>query len=278
MSEVFITKARLGNIASLVSYQISEDDICNFYEKRLLGYFSKPELNKLTATKIILNSIENSSLRVKIIKLYKDAKERIEKHKTTKDSRWIYFGSSPTYHGNRNCIHLHSTYENYAIPVEIPENQIEEYRAFFLDPENKSYFKNKRDIFYARAELKFNVKIKNVEDIRRDNSGEEAINTIDGDSNQILEKIHQTISEMTVYKNESTHIAKIVSNTGFNTKAALKNPLFSDDKPIIIIWDEYKSKLKDLIIQHLTTEIAPDYKFDNQFLEDLGFRKCSKCF
>lgn len=73
MSEVFITKARLGNIASLVSYQISEDDIRDFYKKELLSYFSTPELNKLTAVKIILDSIENQSLRIKIIDVYKNA-------------------------------------------------------------------------------------------------------------------------------------------------------------------------------------------------------------
>ncbi|QTR46592.1 hypothetical protein J9253_01130 [Thiothrix litoralis] len=278
MSEVFITKARLGNIASLVSYQISEDDIRDFYKKELLSYFSTPELNKLTAVKIILDSIENQSLRIKIIDVYKNAKERLESYKKTSDSRWIYLGSKPAYHGNRNCIHLNSTYDNYEIPVEIPKDKIEEYRAFFLDPENKDCYINNRVAFFGRVEFKFNVIIKNIKEVHIDNSGEEAINMMDGDNNQILEKIHQTIDEMNKYKIESIDVGNIISKTGFNTKAALKNPLFNNEQSIIKTWDEYKSKLKDLIIQHLTIEIAPDYKFDHQFLEDLGFRKCSKCF
>jgi hypothetical protein len=279
MSEVFITKARLGSIASFVAYQtFSEKNIYNFYEKKLLDFFSKPELKKLTAIKLILDSIENQPLRAKIIEVHKNAKERIEKNKTTKDSRWIYFGSKPAYHGNKDCIHLHSKYENYEIPVGIPDDRIEEYRAFFLDPKNNSDYMNHRDRFFSNVGIKFHVRIENLNEVHIDNSGQESINMVDTDSNQILEEIHQTVRKMNEYKNESTHIAKIVSNTGFNTKAALKNSLFSDDKPIITRWDEYKSKLRDLMTQGLISTIAPDYKFDHKFLEDLGFRKCSTCF
>ena len=277
MAQVFITKSHLENIARLISYQsIDVNHIRGFYESRFLGFFSTPELNTLTAVSLVLESIKDEELKIKIITLHDNAKARIEKYNKNENSRWIYVGSKPAYHHDEKCISLYSTYENYEIPVEIPEDKIKDYRTFFLN--NIDEYTNKRDVFFAKVELKFNVRINNVKEVHKENSGRQSLNVFTGGHKQILSEISNIIEEMHKYKNQSNEVKRIISNTGFNTKKALKHPLYNESHEIIREWDNYKTKLKDLIIQDLTSIIAPEYKFDHDFLEELGFKKCSECF
>lgn len=279
MAQVFITRSRLKGIAQKISYlPYNTSDLCEIYENRLLDFFSIPERKTLEAIKLILESIGNEELSIDIIKLYNDAEARLEKYCTNKESRWIYFGSKPAYHHDQDCLSLKLDYENYEIPVEIPKEEIQNYRAFFL--ENFDLFLERRDVFFRRAGEKFNIIIHNVKEVHEKNSGNQSLTIITEDRDQILNKICDLTEEMHRYKNQSKNIKSIISNAGFNTKKALKQPCYCDNDDIHAVvetWHNYKEKLKDLIIQDLTTIISPDYKFDHNFLEEIGFKKCSKC-
>lgn len=277
MPQVFITKSHLENIARLISYQIVDANYMQkFYKVELLRFFSTSEVNILAAVSLILESIKDEELKIKILTLHDDAKARIGKPNKNENSRWIYVGSKPAYHNDKNCISLHSTYENYEIPIEIPENKIKDYRIFFLS--NIDDYANRKDVFFAKVELKFNVRINNVKEVHKENSGQQSLNILMDEHEQILNEISNIIEEMHRYKNQSKEVARVISNTGFNTKKALKNDLYNKNHKVIKKWDDYKTKLKDLIIKDLADTIAPDYKFDHVFLEELGFKKCSKCF
>ena len=279
MAQVFITKSRLKAIAQKVSYlPYNTSDLCEIYENRLLDSFSIPERKTLEAIKLILESIKNEELRINFIKLYNDAEARLVKYCTNKESRWIYFGSKPTYHHDQYCESLKLNYENYEIPVEIPKEEIQNYRTFFL--ENFDLFLERRDVFFRRAGEKFNVKIHNAKEVHAQNSGYQTLTIITEDKNRLLNEICNLIEEMYQYKNQSKNIKSIISNAGFNTKKALKDPCYYNNNEtysVVETWHNYKEKLKDLIIQDLIMLISPDYKFDQEFLEKIGFKKCSKC-
>ena len=279
MAQVFITRSRLKGIAQKISYlPCNTSDLCEIYEHRLLDFFSIPERKTLEVIKLILESIGNEELSINIIKLCNDAEARLEKYCTNKESRWIYFGSKPAYHHDQDCPSLKLDYENYEIPVEIPKEEIQNYRTFFL--ENFDLFLERRDVFFRRAGEKFNVIIHNVKEVHEKNSGNQSLTILTEDRDQLLNKIFNLTEEMHQYKNQSEIIKRIVSNAGFNTKKALRQPCYYSNKEslgIIKLWHNYKEQLKDLIIQDLISIKNPDYKFDHKFLEEIGFKKCSKC-
>lgn len=98
---------------------------------------------------------------------------------------------------------------------------------------------------------------------------------------QVLSNINNLTEEMYLYKEKSKDTKRIVSNAGFNTKKALEQPCYYNNKEVYEVvkkWDSYKQKLEGLIIQDLICAISPEYRFDQIFLEEIGFRKCSKCF
>lgn len=279
MEQVFITRSHLNRIAKTISYlPISTNAIYEFYKPKLLDYFSIPERRTLEAIKLILESIGNKTLEINIVELYESAQIKLHENKH-EYSRWIYLGSQPAYHYDDKCSSLIMDYENYEIPVEIKHEDIPSYRKFFL--ENIILYRERRDIFFARVEMKFHTKINNVKEVHAENSGSQSLTIIPTDRLQTLSNINNLAEEMYLYKEQSKHIKRIVSNAGFNTKKALKQPCYYNDKEayeVVKAWDSYKQRLKDLIIQDLIYVISPKYRFDQSFLEKIGFRKCSKCF
>lgn len=279
MAQVFITISRLRSIAKTISYlPISTNDIYEFYKPRLLDFFSIPERKALGAIKLILESIGNKALEINIVELHENA--QIKRYENEHEySRWIYLGSQPAYHYNDECKSLIMDYKNYEIPVEIKHEDIPVYRAFFL--ENIDLYREHRDRYFARAEMKFNTKINNVKEVHAENSGSQSLTITTTDRFQTLSDINNLVEEMYLYKEQSKNIKRIVSNTGFNTKKALKQPCYYNDKEVYEIvkaWDSYKQRLENLIIQDLICDKLPGYRFDQSFLEKIGFRKCSKCF
>lgn len=276
MDKVYITKSRLNSIAKIITHEYSGNEIRHIYESQLLVFFSARELKLLEAVNLILESIEQKNLRVEIIKMHDDARDKTEHYYRNEESRWIYLGSQPCYHYDKTCKSLQFDYLNYTIPVEIPKSKIREYRKFFL--ENIDLFKQQLDKFYLRVEMEFNVRINNVNEVNSKNSGAQTINFTREDESQILNAIYLLVEEMNEYKNQSSHTKKIIQKTGFNTKMSLKYPAYANDIDIIQSWDTYKKRLNDLLVQDLILRKNPEYRFDESFLEELGLKKCSKCF
>jgi nucleoside diphosphate kinase len=276
MDKVYMTKSRLSSIAKMIAYEYSGTEIRHIYESQLLKFFSTRELKLLEAVNLILESIEQKKLRVEIIKMHENAKDKIEHYYRNEESRWIYLGSQPCYHYDQTCESLQLDYHNYEIPVEIPKDRVKEYRKFFL--ENIDLYIEKAYLFYYRVEKEFNVKIHNVKEVYNENSGIQDLKLTRKNEIQALNAIYLLVEEMNEYKNQSSHIKKIIQNTGFNTKMSLKYPAYANDVEIIQTWDTYKKSLNDLIIQDLIARKNPEYKFDEGFLEELGLKKCSKCF
>lgn len=279
MAQVFITISRLRSIAKTISYlPISTNAIYEFYKPRLLDSFSIPERKALEAIKLILESIGNKALEINIVELHENAQIKLNENKH-EYSRWIYLGSQPAYHYDAECKSLIKDYKNYEIPVEIKHEDIPAYREFFL--ENIDLYREHRDKYFARVEMKFNTKINNVKEVHAENSGSQSLTITTTDRLQTLININNLVEEMYLYKGQSKHIKRIVTNAGFNTKKALKQPCYynnKEDYEIVKAWDSYKQRLEDLIIKDLICTISPEYRFDQGFLEKIGFRKCSKCF
>lgn len=176
-----------------------------------------------------------------------------------------------------------SEYKNYEIPVQITEDKIEEYRAFFI--KNIDLFERNQAAFYANVELKFNVRIENVKKIQASNTGEVGVeNSIIKSEAMLLNDIAMHVNEMINFKNSNENTQRTISNFGFNTPKAIKNAaspshnLNDDDLAKVKEWHELKNKLKDLIISHLIARYNPELSFNGGMLDELGFKKCRSCY
>jgi hypothetical protein len=162
--DVYITKSTLNHLSknfdlkghlSLIE-KLSEFNFnFNFDE-----IFSTRELLSMNSVKILLNSSNNENIRFDI---------ETNKRFINKKSRLIYLPNKPSYHYDENCKYLNSDYHNYDIPLEIRDEDIEKYREFFL--ENIDLFNDYPDRFYARVEIKFRTKIRNINTLNSKNTG-----------------------------------------------------------------------------------------------------------
>lgn len=274
MVGVYITKSNLRRIANEISHVVSTKEIEDIYRFNLCAILAVPELNVLSALKIIISSIDDP---IKVISLKEQA---LLREKIDKKSRWVFLGGSPAYHKTNNCRHLFSEYENYNIPVQIPYEKIESYRAFFI--ENIDTFKRNRAAFFAMVELKFNVRIENIEEIHADNSGGDIIeNRHIKPADELLSDIGIHINEMNKFKHSSDRTNNIIERLGFNTIKAINNSNAHrlDEVSLAVIkqWHELKSQLKNLIISHLIARYNPELTFNGEMLDSLGFKKCKAC-
>ena len=276
MSAVYITESNLNSIARDITGAISDTkSIEILYDFELRKTLAVPEIKRLSAIKLILESLDNPDVLFKIIQFHEQPK--IRQRKDPK-SRWIFLGGSPAYHKNKDCIRLKSEYKNYDIPVQIPSEKIEEYRNFFI--ENINLFERNQQAFYANVELKFNVRINGVKTVKEKNSGNEKLeNFLSMSPNQLLQKIYQHVELMGNFRllNET-----LIAKCGFNTPKVLQPEnvmrLSEDQMEVIKQWHTYKVDLKRLLVQHLTLKFNADFRFSGELLDFLGFRKCSECF
>ena len=275
MEKVFITNSKLQNIAfHLDQGQFTKDEVREFIEGRFLKSFNHDELKTMSAVKLVLESIQDEDLQITLIGQVK--KNREIKSRENKNNLVYNHESHDAFHKDELCSTLGRDYENYVIPVEIEESRHNDFRKFFM--ENEVIYKDHSDIFFARAEMQFNVKIHNVQEIHKPNSGSSSLIFTHKMPNEVLAEMDTLASEMDDYKNQSAHIRKVIDNTSMNINKALSNPLYAKDHHILDQWKTYKSDMRNLITEYLYSVFSPERRFSRAFLGKLGFRECGCCF
>ncbi len=279
MNKVFITKA---TFKKLVKEYTIDDYKCKklpYYEK-LRHILSIPEQNLLGKYSAFLEDIESIHKYKKLKKPRpSDPKKRIIYNKN----------NSPSFHFYEECEYLKSDYENYDIPVEIPEERIEEYRSFFL--KNKELYKENHGAFLARAELRFDVRIKNIKEYHSNNSGiKETYNPKVESVDIILTRINNHIKQMEEYRNSSPEIKTLIDELGFGSHkrnsineiiyrgvdGKLVPYIHSEDSPLEH-WHKYKKELKSMIVKYLIATLNPEFNFRQDILEQCNLRCCKLC-
>lgn len=273
MEQVFITKSTLKRLTKKINLiEYLEENIPE--HERLVKILSKPEKKSLLEYRQLIEDLDC------LIKYQRDARTFVSDSK----SRWIYYEmKNSSYHLKQDCPHLLSDYINYSIPIEIEDQDIEDYRNFFKS--KKEIFDEKPDVFFAMVEIKFNVVIKNIKKVHNDNSGHDEMKNYKLElPDIILTRIDSLITEMEIYRISNKEIENLIKNLGFGThKARYFNEngesllhIENESSPIYL-WHQYKNKLKYLIENYFISTLNPDFKFNRKILEQCGIDCCRTC-
>lgn len=273
MKEVYITTSAFRMIIKDITISEYLHENLPKYE-RLKLILSRPEIEQLIKYSKILEDFKNFSKYEKRDRIYSNDPKK----------RWVFYKEKPpSYHLVSTCTHLVSNYENFSIPVEINEKDIEEYRSFFI--ENIDLYRERSDVFFARAELKFNTKIKNIKVIRNENSGITEVRNHKIESPDIiLTRINNLINEMENYRASDSEKKILIKKVGFGTDRAKyldkdgNYVLYIDDKNSPIYhWHQYKKELKLLIEKYFISTLNPEFSFSKNILEQCGLSCCRTC-
>lgn len=273
MKKVYITDSAFKNIIKKITLAEYMYDNLPYYSK-LIKILSRPEQNHLLKFSKLLEDFEN-------INKYKKSNFNYENDSKI---RLIYYKKSPpSFHYLKSCLYLKSSYENYDIPVEIKEENIEKYREYFK--KEKDLYKRNYPAFLANVELMFDAKIHNIREMHSDNSGVRAIKDIMIESPDIiLTRINNYIKEMNDYRSSNIEIEKLINSFGYGTHKAKyidKNGNYilyiKDKESPVYYWHEYKKTLKNLIEKYFIATLNPEFKFNQSILEQSGLLACRSC-
>jgi len=269
----FITKSNFNSIFYELEFVMKDDTNLNFslYKKEFY-FLSKIEQATLANQREVLKSPEN------IIKIYK-------KLKRVDTFTYVFEGLTPAYHKDKLCPNLGSKFINFQIPLPIREkgeSEVLRFRSWFK--ENGHYLETKPDLFIAKLEIAFDVKI-NPEAIEIENSGIKEIENLN--LNQLEERINDYLRAASKFYNDNPDKQQIIRRFQkltflYKRKDAITgNDTNLSDRELKSFLKEYDIKFKkpvmDLLLQYYMVQYNPELDFDGKLLEQLGFKPCIQC-
>ena len=268
--KVYVTKSKIENLLHKVDLFRSNIDTNNLYKSDLNKILSIPEMRLLALYRDIVNNPEGLTLNKYIKKTHVDSK------------RFVLEKIYPSYHKNEKCDRLTSSFENFEIPIEIKvkgDKTIEEYRSFFKD--NLELYNNNYELFKLNADLKFGIHISPIE-VNYENSGVEVVFNASG--SEIEQCIFKLLEKMETFRNSTEEIKKEITDCGYATHKAFivtdnceKLKKIDIDGSTIAHWHQYKRELKLLLREYFRIKLNPEFLFDVNILDQLGFKACSCC-
>ncbi len=269
--KVYITKAKINNLISNIDLYRSNIDINNLYSSNLKKTLSKPELELLAVYRDVLENPKVLTLGTYIKKQHKDS------------GRWVFETIYPSFHKNDQCERIHASFENIEVPIEIQHQgseSVKKFREFFKT--NHNLYKRDVVAFMFQVQIKFNLANPPVQ-VDFDNSGVEEIFNASG--LDIENKITEILKNMEGFRNKNDINQKEISSFGYAThKAKERNKIgqyvkkIDNEGSIISKWHNYKNELKSLLKEYFRIKLNPDFEFDQNILEQLGFKPCSHCY
>ncbi|WP_416410825.1 hypothetical protein [Pantoea sp. App145] len=233
--------------------------------------FSSPELKVMTMT-LAVNDILNTETADNI-KIMNQRKSEFHSRK----QRVIFYQDRLTYHYYKDCPNLLSDYNNFTIPVEIPEHRIEEYRQYFIN--NIDTFNRNEEAYYAQANAFFRVHMSPIKKSHHANSGKESVS-----SNNLLQSstdeedgkyIEEALSFFQTYR-------KTINKYGYAShlkeKLLQENKMSIEDYKIITAWHILKTNTKSEIISKIIKiNQHSEQLFSEEVMIALGFHGCATC-
>lgn len=267
----FITNYNLSRIAEY--YKVDVTNSGELYKKPIY-FFNKSEKEKLLKIKELLQLNEDKGIT---------AFAKIERDTDTHSL--VFEGGSPAYHDISTCTTLNAEYINFPIPEKVKEdNRVSEFRRWFK--ENMPLILSGSEmIFRKRLAEKFGVDLQGK--IQIANSGPTAFEDLTLD--ELEARIDTILLDAAAFYRKSSAIEqKVISKYG--ARAFLHNRKYTiNDNDTGMPLDElraflysydikFKTSLKDLLKKYYMVKYNPKLEFKGSLLEQIGFRKCSKCF
>ena len=260
---VYVTKSKVSQILQSVDLFRTHIVYEGLYEKDLADILSTPELKLLALYRDVLNNPEKITLEHYVKKEFKDSK------------RFVYENINPSYHSSPDCERLSARFENYEVPVEIQERgneEVDKFRIFFK--ENIRLFESNYEAFAFRAHTLFNLQ-NAPRKVEYSNSGVETF--FNGTSQELARLIDELLTRMCAFRTTDAEHSAEIRRFGFATHKAIANSKNNQPNLIIAQWHDYKIQLKQLLRDYFRARFNPDFAFDQNLLEQLGFRPCASC-
>ncbi len=268
---VYVTKSKINSLLKGINLRQSQINTNDLYHSDLNKFLSTPEMEWLALYRDIVENPEALVL------------EKYVKKEHVDSNRYVFESIYPSYHKNDRCERLQAPFENFELPIEIQvqENDklVREYRQFFK--ENMELYDRNYDAFMAQAQIRFNIS-NPPKKVDFENSGTETV--YDVSCLDIENKITDIIKQMQSFRNSSVVNQKEIATCGFATHKAfvinldgVKVKKINIEGSIIQKWHNYKNELKNLLKEYFRIKLNPDFLFDINILEQLGFQPCNSC-
>jgi len=291
MGKVYITKANAKRIVKRV-YLSEFPDIAGEVYKKPIYFLSRWEIKYLLIMRSLLKEPEKIAIEV-----YKP----IENKDTLK---YIYETEMPSsYHYNKDCERLTSTFKNFEIPHEIKERTSEKWKKKGKSEEEISYyvrkavenfriwFKDHRELFYTDSEkflkeLDTNHNIqRRIEEIEKNNSGIEemenwSLTKLEAEIDKIIYAAGKYFKENESKQDIIKRFQKLTFLAYRNEKIKVNDTELSDEdlKSFLMEYDtKFKKPIMELLFYYYRVLYNPDMSFEGELLERLNFRPCSAC-
>lgn len=276
----YLTKHNFSKLLNLLHMDIpmnyTDAYIYYYSEYRLasfdldLHYFTKNEARALTIADQLVKDIRVISEKIQISRIEREQK------------KWVYNIVSPAFHAKRNCVKLHSDFENVPIPESCDEARCEEYRTYFLAEKGRyGYSANKiaPSVFCRKLKAHFNLS-ESVEDLEKNYFYETSYDNSDIiDFNKSLD-----------FEKEASAIQSIIDifkeNTSTFTTENVRSAYYRQNNEVIsqterdVMKSIYKTR-KQLVSRILNFYFQKLFKngFDvpRKVLEIAGFKPCRCC-
>lgn len=279
----FITKANYKKILRKVDLsQIGE--IAGTVYKKPIYYLSKNEEKYLLLMQALVKDPEKFA-----VEFYKPV--------LNKDTFTYVYESEqpPSYHLNKSCDRLNSTFKNFIIPFEIKarvrergegeeieKTETKRFRAWFQ--KWFELFQTDTEAFLKKLDIDWNIQRK-LSEVEMLNSG---LKDIENYSLEQLEKdIDNIIREAgRFFVNNPDKQAilrrfqRLTFLAYFDKEIYNNDTGLSDDelKGFLRMYDEkYKKPTQKLLIEYYRVKYNPDLSFEGKLLERLNFRQCTVC-
>lgn len=267
---VYITKSKAREIIFQLRPEknYTKQKLESLYKEKISHILSLPEKSLLQVFKEFYNEEEFSLSGYKKIDF-----------KSKRNDIYVFGGNKvPSYHYDKKCTALTSTFDNYKIPEEIRNlgaDEVARFKDFFI--KNISLLREKPDVFNVKLKSTFTLNGQ-VEHVFSENSGIYEIENIN------LEDLEANIDRLLLdaenFRLKDTATQKLIYDKGYGTDRELKKKLSYPDKEyqILVEWHEkYKGQLKDLLEEYFRVKLNPELKFKNNLLDQLGFKPCKIC-
>lgn len=271
---VFITQANAAGIVAKVDKATLDALVGEVYERKIHAVFSKMEEKELLLFRELFR--EPAAF----------VTEYFEKHKRTDSKQYVKEGKSPAYHRRNNCERLLSDYENYRIPPDIQargDDEIHRFRTWFNA--NETLLEEKPDIFLLRLSTEFKVSLAHLDKVIYANSGPEKF--VDVSLDQARKEIDRILTGIDDWCMADAKNLNIIVRYRFGEKTFLRNkPIrynqtpYSDETVKAVLsffYSEFKKPLHDYLVLYYKVMYNPELSFENNILDQLGFRPCSQC-
>ena len=272
---VFITQANAANLACKVDKARLGEIAGEIYKRRIGSVFGPLEEKELLLIQELFRD------PIDFVEEYYKKFRRVDTH------QYVSEGKSPAYHLLNTCGRLLSDYENYKVPAPIIErgqSEVAKFRVWFA--ENKALLETSSDRFYVRLSSAFKVSITAIEKIHHANTGPELFENVDLE--EIEARIERLLLKLDEWFEAGSLRADIILFHEFYRKTFLRNRSIEYnptrfDKAVIQrvlseFYKQFKKPLHDILITYYKVLYNPDLSFENDLLDQLGFKPCSRCY